>query len=170
MDPSRRRFFGRSTRVSPFRPPWSMPEAVFVDACTRCDDCVSACPTGLLKRGYGGYPVADFTAASCTFCGECSDACATSAISRELAAAPWSFSIHIADGCLAHQRVECRVCGELCEAGAIRFRPTLGGVSRPEIDRAACTGCGACLAPCPVNAIARVARPSLPSLLQAELS
>ncbi|WP_305075013.1 ferredoxin-type protein NapF [Propionivibrio sp.] len=161
MNPSRRRFFGRSTRVAPFRPPWSMPEAVFVDACTRCDDCVSACPTGLLKRGDGGFPVADFTAAACTFCGECSDACATSAISRELAAAPWSFSIHIADGCLAHQRVECRVCGELCETKVIRFRPTLGGVSCPEVDHAACTGCGACLAPCPVGAITRVARPSL---------
>ena len=81
--------------------------------------------------------------------------------SRELAAAPWSFSIHIADGCLAHQRVECRVCGELCETKVIRFRPTLGGVSCPEVDHAACTGCGACLAPCPVGAITRVARPSL---------
>ena len=163
MDLSRRRFFGSRARVAPFRPPWSVAEATFVDACTRCDDCVSACPTGLLKRGDGGFPAADFGVAACTFCGECATACATGAITRDLALAPWSFFIRIDEGCLAHQRVECRVCGELCEAGAIRFRPVLGGVSCPEIDHAVCTGCGACLAPCPVSAIARVARPSLPS-------
>ena len=50
-------------------------------------------------------------------------------------------------------------------AGAIRFRPTLGGVSQPELDRAACTGCSACVAPCPTHAIA--CRPSASVFLEA---
>ena len=159
MDLSRRRFFGsRLPRVAPFRPPWSVLEARFVDDCSRCDDCVSACPTGLLQRGDGGFPVADFATAACTFCGECAKACTTGAIAPDATQAPWQFTIRISDGCLAHQRVECRTCGESCEAHAIRFRLFAGATPLPEIDHAACTGCGACLAPCPVSAIERIER------------
>lgn len=171
MDLSRRRFFGsRLPRVAPFRPPWSVLEGGFVDACSRCDDCVKACPTGLLKRGDGGFPVADFGAAACTFCGDCANVCKTGAIASDTSRAPWQFVIRIGEGCLAYQRVECRVCGEVCEARAIRFPLAAGGVPRPEVDGSACSGCGACLAPCPVSAIERVARevtlpaPSHPSL------
>jgi len=166
MDLSRRRFFGsRLPRVAPFRPPWSMAESGFVDACTRCDDCVRVCPTGLLKRGDGGFPVADFASAACTFCGECAQACTTGAIARDVSRDPWQFTIRIDDGCLARQRVDCRICGEVCEADAIRFRPVAGGAPLPDVDDAACTGCGACLTPCPVGTIARVPRqPSQPSI------
>ena len=48
-------------------------------------------------------------------------------------------------------------------ARAIRFPLVAGGVPRPEIDTGACTGCGACVAPCPVNAIERVPRDLFPS-------
>ena len=164
MDLSRRRFFGsRLPRVAPFRPPWSVPEAEFVDACSRCDDCVKACPTGLLKRGDGGFPVADFDSAGCSFCGDCAKSCRTGAIAGDTGQVPWQFTIRIAEGCLAHQRVECRVCGEMCDARAIRFPLVAGGVPRPEIDAGACSGCGACVAPCPVNAIERVPRDLFPS-------
>ena len=159
MDLSRRRFFGsRLPRVAPFRPPWSVQEARFVDACSRCDDCIKVCPTGLLKRGDGGFPVADFNAAACTFCGDCARSCKTGAIARDTSQEPWQFTIRIGEGCLAHQRVECRVCGEACDTRAIRFPLVAGGVPRPEIDTNACNGCGACLAPCPVSAIERVVR------------
>ena len=63
--------------------------------------------------------------------------------------------IFISSTCLAARRIECRVCGELCEAGAIRFRPTLGSVAQPVLDATTCTGCGDCVAPCPVGAITR---------------
>lgn len=172
MDLSRRRFFGsRLPRVAPFRAPWSIPEVSFVDACSRCDDCVKGCPTGLLKRGGGGFPVADFDAAACTFCGDCAKVCKTGAIAADTGKEPWQFTIRIGDVCLAHQRVECRVCGEVCEARAIRFPLLAGGVPRPEVDSGACTGCGACLAPCPVNAIERVAREALlPARYQSSLT
>ena len=158
MDVSRRRFLGaRVPGPAPFRPPWSQLERAFLTSCTRCDDCLKACPTGLLRRGEGGYPEADFATAACTFCGDCARACATGAIGRDTAAQPWAFGIAIGGSCLAAQNVECRVCGELCETGAIRFRPRIGGVPLPAVDNLACNGCGACIGPCPVSAIARVA-------------
>ena len=127
MDVSRRRFLGgRPPGPAPFRPPWSVAEAAFLDRCSRCDDCLAACPTGLLKRGQG-----------------------------DTTQKPWSFGIVIGEGCLAAQNVECRVCGEACDADAIRFRPRIGGVPLPDVDNAACTGCGACIAPCPVVAVTR---------------
>lgn len=160
MDISRRHFFRqRQSSASPFRPPWSLPEAQFVDRCSRCDDCLKACPTGLLKRGDGGFPIADFGQAACTFCADCVQACASGA----LAAGPlaWDFTIEISEACLAQQRVECRVCGEVCAAGAIAFRPRLGGMALPAVDSLACTACGACLSPCPTGAIARIVRNEL---------
>ena len=102
-------------------------------------------------------PVADFAAAACTFCGDCARACTTGAIGRDTTAAPWAFGIAIAEGCLAAQNVECRVCGEACDVSAIRFRPRIGGVPLPEVDNTACNGCGACIAPCPVSAVQRIA-------------
>jgi len=165
MDVSRRRFLGvRTPGPAPFRPPWSITEASFLKACTRCDECVKACPTGLLMRGAGGYPEADFTAAACTFCGDCSRACATGAIGRDTTVRPWSFGIAISEGCLAAQNVDCRVCGEMCDVSAIRFRPRIGGAPLPEIDNAACNGCGACIAPCPVVAVTRTVLNPAPEL------
>lgn len=55
--------------------------------------------------------------------------------------------------CLALNRVECRLCGERCDAGAIRFPPRRGGVAMPVIDGARCTGCGDCLPACPAQAL-----------------
>lgn len=61
--------------------------------------------------------------------------------------------IQIAGSCIAFGNAVCRSCGDACEAGAIRFRPRLGGAAVPEVDAAKCTACGACVAPCPVAAI-----------------
>lgn len=60
--------------------------------------------------------------------------------------------------CLALNRIVCRSCAESCEAEAIRFVPTAGGVSTPRIDPDACNGCGDCLRACAVGAIAVRAR------------
>lgn len=160
MDITRRRFLGgrigRNPGPAPFRPPWSLPEAAFLDRCTRCDDCVKACPTGLLRRADDGFPVADFSAAECTFCGDCVPVCPPGALVRVGDAAPWSFGVGIGEGCLALQQVECRICGEVCDPRAIRFRPRPGGIAPPEVDNTSCTGCGACIAPCPVVAVTRI--------------
>lgn len=156
-DPSSRRNFLRgrvATHGAPPRPPWARAEAEFAARCTRCGDCARACPTGIVRQGDGGYPTVDFSAGECTFCGDCAARCQPAALLRAGGAAPWMLRAAIDDKCLARRFVECRVCGEMCDASAIRFRPQPGGIAQPELDAVACTGCGACVAPCPAAAIA----------------
>ena len=163
MDGGRRRLLGGRVRegavLRPIvRPQWSGSEDRFTDRCTRCDDCIKVCPNHLIRRGTAGFPVLDFTQAACTFCAECVRVCTVGALVKDDSAPPWNVVADIGDTCLARRKVECRICGEACDAGAIRFRPTLGGVSQPALDSVLCTGCGACVAPCPTHAIA--CRPS----------
>jgi ferredoxin-type protein NapF len=153
---SRRNFLrGRfSPRAGPLRPPWALAEADFLNRCTRCGDCVRACPTKIIVDHDAGYPGIDFSVGECTFCGDCRTACQTGALQSSDGQVPWAARALINEGCLAHQRVECRVCGEQCAVAAIRFPPRAGGIALPVLDPARCTGCGACVSPCPVQAIA----------------
>ncbi|WP_265947046.1 ferredoxin-type protein NapF [Dechloromonas sp. A34] len=156
VDASRRGFLrGRPRPQAEIRPPWALPEEGFIDRCTRCNDCLKACPQKILVIGDGGYPTVDFSHAECTFCGDCVAACQPRALMRlDNAALPWQRKAFISDACLARQGVECRICGDFCDVRAIRFMPRLGGSPLPEIDSELCTGCGACVAPCPSRAIA----------------
>lgn len=158
MDASRRGFlFGRRPpRTTTLRPPWALAEEVFLAACTRCGQCSAKCPTGILVVADGGYPVVDFQRGECTFCGDCVAVCADGALRRDRGddgSVPWSLLARIGDECMARRNVVCRSCGDSCEAGAIRFRPQLGGAAQPEVDEARCTGCGACVAICPSRAV-----------------
>lgn len=75
------------------------------------------------------------------------------AASAEPAPATGPLRVEVSARCLAQRHVECRVCAELCDTRALRFRPAPGGISQLLVDPAACTGCGDCVAPCPVGAI-----------------
>lgn len=155
VDLSRRGFFrGRPRPRAELRPPWALVEEAFIDHCTRCNECIKACPQGILIIGDGGYPTVVFSQGECTFCGDCAAKCQPKALFRlgpEQAA--WNYKARIGEDCLPRQGVECRVCGDFCDSRAIRFPPRLGGSPVPEIDAEKCTGCGACVAPCPVSAI-----------------
>lgn len=157
MDPQRRFFLrGRVATpapVRPPRPPWAVAEADFLVRCTRCTQCISTCPEQVLHAGDGGYPEVQFDQRGCTLCGDCVRACPSAALQRQPEAPAWTWQPQISPACLAQRRVECRVCGEACDHRALRFRPTLGNVPQPMLDTAACTGCGACVAPCPTRAI-----------------
>lgn len=137
---------------APQRPPWALPENAFVDACSRCGDCVPVCPTKIIVV-VRGYPEVDFRRAECSFCKACVEACKDGALQDGDGTSPWSISAQVADTCLPMRGVECRTCGDHCAAAAIRFSPRLGGPPVAEIRIDSCTGCGACVAPCPVNAI-----------------
>ena len=142
-------------RLSPQRPPWALAEAAFLERCTRCGACDPVCPSKILVV-VRGYPEVDFRRGECTFCAACVNACQSGALHRAATAgeaAPWSIKLRIGTNCLPQRGVECRICSEQCATSAIRFSPRLGGPPVPEVMESACTGCGACVAPCPVAAI-----------------
>lgn len=144
-------FVGRDV---PLRPPWAVAEETFTSSCDRCGRCSQACPAHILVPGRGGFPVVDFSQGECLFCAECVDACTPGALRKSANQAPWSLKASVdAETCIAFQGVECRACSDPCEPRAIRMRPRVGGVALPDIDLPSCTGCGACYAPCPVQAL-----------------
>ncbi len=155
VDLSRRGFLrGRVRPKAEIRPPWALPESEFVDRCTRCNDCLKACPQGILVPGDGGYPTVEFSRGECTFCADCVTACLPKALLRSSEdAMPWPYKAQVSAACLPKKGVECRVCGDFCDVRAIRFQPRIGGNPLPDIDPDTCTGCGACVAPCPATAI-----------------
>lgn len=152
---SRRTFLrGRFREPRPLRPPWAEEEKLFAARCDGCGECLRQCPEGILVARSDRTPEVDFTRGECTFCGACADHCTRSALARGGdSASAWSLKAVIGEGCLAKKGVVCQACGEQCEPRALRFRMGKGGRSLPHLDDSACTGCGACVAPCPVQAV-----------------
>jgi ferredoxin-type protein NapF len=140
----------------PLRPPGAIPESLFTNKCTSCGECIAECPQGIVFEGSGGYPEVDFRQGECTFCMRCIEVCPEDALLQSVQP-PWRLELRLEDSCLAKRQVVCQTCGDACEAEAIRFRPQLGSVAVPRIDQDSCTGCGACIAACPQNALKAVA-------------
>ncbi len=138
----------------PLRPPWALDENSFLNTCTSCGECISHCPTHIIKSARAKLPIIDFTSGECLFCEQCVDACKPRALVKTEEKKPWSIKASIdAAKCLAHKGVECRSCYDPCEARAIMMPPRLGGISIPIISTNTCTGCGACFSVCPVQAV-----------------
>ena len=150
VDLRRRGFLRGRMRAAPtaLRPPWSRPDA-FTSLCTRCGACARACPEGILRAGDGGFPEIDFSQRECTFCAACADACPEPVFERT-AGRPWAHAAAIGPSA---QGITCRSCQDACPESAIRFTLALGGVARATVDAVACTGCGACVSACPINAV-----------------
>lgn len=153
MDISRRLFLrGRPGAVArQVRLPWALDDTVFTERCTRCGDCLRACPEQIIVQGDGGFPQVDFSRGGCTFCGDCVAACPLPLFDRD--SLPWHAHAVISTECLTHQQVFCQNCKDACGENAIRFQFGRHGISHPQIVTDACTGCGACVAPCPSAAI-----------------
>ena len=161
IDRSRRAFlFGAQAepRVDAgLRPPWTLPDA-FMDACTGCGSCVPACPEGIVTLDEQSLAAVDFRRGSglCSFCGACADVCPEPvflALAFRAGTPPWTLRAEIGAGCLTHDGVMCQSCKDACGDSAIRFVYAAGRVAQPVIDLDRCTGCGACVGPCPASAI-----------------
>ena len=153
IDQSRRRFLtGRLARPdAAARPPWSR-ESTLVASCTGCGACVVACPQQILRLD-AGLPRVDFSDAECTFCGACATACPEPVFDRALRPA-FPHVVAVTSRCFAARGIVCQSCRDACAEAAIRFPPRLGGPAQPVLTAALCSGCGACIAACPADAIA----------------
>lgn len=121
------------------------------EACSACTECIDHCPTSIVIVE-DGMPSLDFSRGECLFCGECEEHCPHS---ERLFGAPRAFAhvVEITTACLPRYGIDCQACRDHCPTAAIRFRPRLGGPFLPEIDEDACSGCGACIGVCPVDAV-----------------
>lgn len=159
-----RRGFLTGRQAPGFRPLPPGVDLASLAACSGCGDCVSACPQDILLVSEGRVAI-DFSLGECTFCSACSDACpepvfaaiAPTAAGQAAARPVMQHVAAISDACLARQGVTCMSCRDACPENAIRFAPRAGGPFLPVLDAGLCNGCGACIAPCPGDAIA--ARP-----------
>ncbi len=136
----------------PIRLPWVRDESEFVDACSRCNNCITICPEKIIVKADGGFPKINFNHGECSFCAECVKSCSKD-LFYPLDEPPWKLKALISEECLSYKGVVCVVCKEQCETEAISFVPAVGRVSQPEVAIEKCTGCGACFKPCPAQAI-----------------
>lgn len=150
---SRRRLLTGRDRQSPLRPPGVAQSGL--ENCTACGACVEACPTGIISLA-DRLPILDFSTGECTFCGACAKACPEPVFDTDIPVA-FDHVAAISEGCLAKSGITCMACRDACPEEAIRFRPRIGGPFLPEILTQICTGCGACVAPCPAGAVSMVA-------------
>ncbi len=130
--------------------PWTV--AAFFDLCRRCDDCVRTCEESVVVRGDGGFPTVDFQRGGCTFCGACARACGHGALDRQGRPA-WHLGVEIGEHCLSARGITCRACGDACGGRAIRFQLQTGGRAIPLVNDSLCSGCGSCIATCPIQVI-----------------
>lgn len=151
-----------------FRPPYAIDELEFLLACSRCGDCIEACPEKIifalparLGAQVAGTPALDLLNHGCHLCSDwpCVSACEPGVLrlpevgteGKDEALAPplprLAAARIDARRCLPYQGPECGACDGSCPVpGALRWESF-----KPDIDTALCTGCGLCREACIVE-------------------
>jgi len=144
------------------RPPFALSELEFVLACTRCGDCIDACPYKVifpLPSSYGADVAAtvalDVLNGGCHLCEDwpCVAACDADALkapdtsegSDPTAAWPQMARGEIVEGdCLPFNGPECGACDGSCPIpNTLVFKR-----EKPQINQENCAGCGLCRSAC----------------------
>jgi len=148
----------RGQRRAVLRPPGAIEERAFLSLCTRCGDCVQACPTGALvpagseHHAAEGFPLLAPASGPCRMCPDtpCIASCQTGALTSLLPLRMGSAHI-VLDRCVRSVGTACEACLTACPvAGALNLND-----GKPVVDEAVCTGCGSCrnVCPAPMNAV-----------------
>ncbi len=141
-------------RVPLLRPPGAISERNFLQACTRCDACIHACPKDAIRKApksmgflVMGTPYIDPIKTPCVMCDDlpCIPACEDNAllpVARE--DVNMGYAILNKKNCKAYSNIFCQQCVIDCPVpGAITQRDML-----PMIHKDICTGCGVCARSC----------------------
>jgi ferredoxin len=127
-------------RVAPeryLRPPGALPEVAFLAACTRCGECITACPP--------------FAIQACVVCESipCARACPTEALTLppdgwrgyRLAALEL-----VPERCVTFAGTPCRACADACPVGERAL--VMDDDGHPVLKAEGCVGCGVCVRAC----------------------
>ena len=142
-------------RVPLLRPPGAISEKQFLQLCSRCDECIHACPKDAIvrapkKMGFLVYntPYIDPMRNPCVMCTDlpCISACPDKALLpvQELTDVNMGYAILDKKKCQAYGETFCQQCVIDC--------PVPGAITqvndKPIIDKNICTGCGVCMRSC----------------------
>ena len=147
------------------RPPGAGNEQGFLETCSKCGNCIKACPYFALKPVLmanefdRGTPALRVGEAFCRFCQDlpCVSVCPTGALSlqRQNRLQKIGNAGIVARNCIRNQGTDCRACLDKCEEtghGAIRMARSNDKnpeIALPDVATDKCSGCGACLTVCP---------------------
>ena len=140
------------TTPAPIRPPGARSEDAFLDLCTRCDDCVKACPEWVIRKSAAdGTPTIVPAENPCIMCEgfPCIAACTTGALRMPDGRVSIGAAVVDAARCYQAQGQPCDYCVKECPE---RPRAIVAG-SPPRVRVDLCTGCGKCAQICPPRAV-----------------
>jgi ferredoxin-type protein NapG len=131
-------------RADWLRPPGAVDEELFLDRCTKCGDCLPACPYESIKTDPAtGYPILFANESPCHLCDDfpCIAACETEALLPvgDRTEVRMGMAVVSRADCTADQG--CQFCLAKCPVGALSvdfIDPY------PVVDQEKCVGCGIC--------------------------
>ena len=131
-------------RADWLRPPGAVDEVLFLDRCTRCSDCIEACPPGaIVSEVSNGTPVIFANQVACELCEDfpCIAACATEA----LVPVSDQFAVRMGVATVAHRFCTasqgCHACVSKCPVDALSMN---FDALRLVVTEERCVGCGMC--------------------------
>lgn len=149
----------RPDRSFTARPPGAVDGTLFFELCTRCNDCVAACPAWAIRKAdedepHPGYPLLEPNRTACAVCEDplpCVAACETGAlVVLPRTAIRLGLARLAPEKCVVPRGQSCDFCVVYCPVAGEAIRMTEEG---PLIIAAGCTGCGMCAVMCPEDAI-----------------
>tara|TARA_B100000959_G_C14935645_1_gene605621 strand:- start:1055 stop:1600 length:546 start_codon:yes stop_codon:yes gene_type:complete len=136
------------------RPPFALPENDFIKTCTKCNECLKACPHNILFKLRDSTPAMDLSTKGCHMCDDwpCVIACEPAALLRDAENPEKLPEIAIVTinevTCLPYSGPECGACAHVCPVpNALTWK---NGI-KPAIDPELCTGCALCREACIVE-------------------
>jgi ferredoxin-type protein NapG len=136
-----------SARTDWLRPPGAMEEALFLERCTKCSDCIKACPPGAVIVTSDGTPGIFADETPCVLCEDfpCIAACSTDALLPVDRIGEVRMGRAIVSHRLCTAGQGCHACVSKCPVDALDLDVES---LRLVISSESCVGCGVCESVC----------------------